>query len=133
MVVLMRQLRLGYLPSLGAIVTALVAQSPGLGLAQTGPVETVEIRVERFSFTPSQIRIAAGTTVELRIRSEDTNHGFRVIGSDIDIVVPKRGRGTATVRFRAERPGEYVFECSKLCGAGHSFMRGTIVVTEGGR
>lgn len=133
MVVLMRQLRLGYLPSLGAIVTALVAQSPGLGLAQTGPVETVEIRVERFSFTPSQIRIAAGTTVELRIRSEDTNHGFRVIGSDIDIVVPKRGRGTATVRFRAESPGEYVFECSKLCGAGHSFMRGTIVVTEGGR
>ena len=133
MVVLMRQLRLGYLPSLGAIVTALVAQSPGLGLAQTGPVETVEIRVERFSFTPSQIRIAAGTTVDLRIRSEDTNHGFRVIGSDIDIVVPKRGRGTATVRFRAESPGEYVFECSKLCGAGHSFMRGTIVVTEGGR
>ena len=133
MVVLMRQLRLGYLPSLGAIVTALVAQSPGLGLAQTGPVETVEIRVERFSFTPSQIRIAAGTTVDLRIRSEDTNHGFRVIGSDIDIVVPKRGRGTATVRFRAESPGEYVFECSKLCGAGHSFMRGTIVVMEGGR
>lgn len=133
MVVLMWQLRLGYVPSLGAIVTALAAQSPGLGLAQTAPVETVEIRVERFSFTPSEIRIAAGTTVELRIRSEDTDHGFRVIGSDIDIVVPKRGRGTATVRFRAESPGEYVFECSKLCGAGHSFMRGAIVVTEGGR
>ncbi len=133
MVVLMRQLRLGYLPSLGAILTALAVQSPGSGLAQTGPVETVEIRVERFSFTPSEIRIAAGTTVELRIRSEDTDHGFRVIGSDIDIVVPKRGRGTATVRFRAESPGEYVFECSKLCGAGHSFMRGAIVVTEGGR
>lgn len=129
----MRQLRLGYLPSLGAILTALAVQSPGPGLAQTGPVETVEIRVERFSFTPSEIRIAAGTTVELRIRSEDTDHGFRVIGSDIDIVVPKRGRGTATVRFRAESPGEYVFECSKLCGAGHSFMRGAIVVTEGGR
>lgn len=132
MVVLMRRLSFGYVVLLGALVTAFVARSSELGLAQAVPVETVEIRAERFSFTPSQIRIEAGTTVELRIRSEDTNHGFRVIGTDINLVIPKRGKGTATVRFRAESPGEYIFECSKLCGAGHSFMRGEIVVTEAG-
>jgi heme/copper-type cytochrome/quinol oxidase subunit 2 len=32
--------------------------------------------------------------------------------------------------FRPEKAGRYVFECSKLCGAGHSFMRGVIVVSE---
>ena len=114
---------------LATLVAALAGWADELGVAQAGPVETVEMRAERFTFTPSLIRVPAGTTLELRIRSDDTNHGFRLIGTDIDIVIPKRGRGTATVRFRAETPGEYVFECSKLCGAGHSFMRGELVVT----
>ena len=31
--------------------------------------------------------------------------------------------------FEADEPGEYRFECSKLCGAGHIFMKGEIIVT----
>ena len=29
-------------------------------------------------------------------------------------------------------PGRYVFECSRMCGAGHGFMRGTLIVRERG-
>jgi heme/copper-type cytochrome/quinol oxidase subunit 2 len=61
------------------------------------------------------------------LQSEDTDHGFRIVGTDVNVIVPKRGRGTATVTFEPPQPGRYVFECSKLCGAGHSFMRGAIV------
>ena len=48
------------------------------------------------------------------------------------VEIPKRGRGTITATFTPPTPGRYVFECSRICGAGHGFMRGTIVVTEPG-
>jgi len=90
----------------------------------------VRVTAERFTFTPSHIKVKRGTIVELHVRSEDTNHGFRIVGSDLNTIIPKRGRGEATLIFRADTAGRYTFECSKMCGAGHTFMRGTITVEE---
>ena len=92
--------------------------------------EVVEISAERFSFTPSEIKTRMGVVLELRLRSEDTDHGFRIAGTSTDIRIPKRNKGVATVVFEPTAPGRYTFECSHVCGAGHSFMRGVIVVTE---
>lgn len=92
--------------------------------------DVVEIAAERFSFTPSEIRVKAGTTVVIRLHSEDTDHGFKIPGTDIDVRIPKRNRGTIDVTFDAVKAGRYTFQCSHVCGAGHSFMRGEIVVTE---
>jgi len=113
---------------------AVLALLGSLGSAHGQPqaaddVQVVNIRAERFSFTPSETRVKAGTTVEIRLRSDDTNHGFRIAGSDIDVEIPKRGRGVVMVRFQP-KAGRYTFECSKLCGAGHSFMRGVLIVSE---
>lgn len=93
-------------------------------------VQVVEVSAERFSFTPSEIRTKVGGRVEFRIRSDDTDHGFRILGTDINVRIPKRGQGIVTVAFQPARIGRYTFECSKLCGAGHSFMRGAIVVSQ---
>jgi len=90
----------------------------------------IRVTAERFTFTPSHIKVKRGTIVELRLRSEDTNHGFRIIGSDLNAIIPKRGRGDATLIFRADNVGHYTFECSKMCGAGHTIMRGTLIVEE---
>lgn len=90
----------------------------------------VTMTAERFTFTPSQIRVKRGTVIEFRLRSDDTNHGFRIVGSGAGVIIPKRGRGEATLIFHADTPGRYTFECSKMCGAGHSFMRGEIIVEE---
>jgi cytochrome c oxidase subunit 2 len=90
----------------------------------------VRITAERFSFTPAEVSVAPGTEIEFQLTSHDTSHGFRILGQSIDIAIPKRGRGAATVRFAPPGPGTYVFECSRMCGAGHSFMRGTIRVRE---
>lgn len=89
---------------------------------------TVLVTAERFAFTPSEVTVAPGTEVEFRLKSEDTSHGFRILGQSVDVSIPKRGRGEATIRFTPPGPGTYVFECSRMCGAGHSFMRGTITV-----
>ena len=90
----------------------------------------VRVTAERFTYTPSQIKVKRGTVIEFRLRSDDTNHGFHIVGSDANVIIPKRGRGEATLTFRADTPGRYTFECSKMCGAGHSFMRGLIIVEE---
>jgi len=116
---------------LGALVCALAgglgaAARPIAGTAQPA-VQVIEINAERFSFTPSEFRVRSDAPVEIRLRSDDTDHGFHILGTDIKIVIPKRGKGAATVTFQPPKPGRYVFECSKLCGAGHAFMRGTLI------
>ena len=96
---------------------------------QTVAPRIVEIVAERFSFTPSDITVEQGAVLELRLTSDDTAHGFRLVGpGDINVEIPKRGRGDVRVRFEAKEPGRYTFECSRVCGAGHSFMRGSIRV-----
>ena len=90
--------------------------------------QVVQIVAERFTFTPSRIEVPVGTTVEIHVRSEDTDHGFHIVGGH-NVIIPKRRLGEAVVVFEADEPGTYRFECSKLCGAGHNFMKGEIVVT----
>jgi cytochrome c oxidase subunit 2 len=111
---------------LWAILGAL-AGPPQSPLPQSAPRQ-VRVEAERFSFTPSRIKVAVGEEIEIRLRSADTDHGFEVEDSDIDVEIPKRGSGEAVVRYRADRPGRYRFECNRMCGAGHHFMRGEIVV-----
>ena len=108
--------------TLAIVVGVVVAE--GAGRAQD--VRVIEIAAERFTFTPSEIRVKAGTRLEIRLQSDDTAHGFHIVGTDVDIELPKRGRGVATVNFQPQA-GRYTFECSRVCGAGHEFMRGVII------
>jgi cytochrome c oxidase subunit 2 len=91
----------------------------------------IRVTAERFSFTPSRIEIDPGEEVEVRIKSDDTSHGFRIVGTDTDVTIPKRGKGDIVVPLKFDKPGRYVFECSRMCGAGHNFMRGEVIVREG--
>jgi cytochrome c oxidase subunit 2 len=106
-----------------------VVQTPTAGTPVAQDIDVIEIVAERFSFTPSEIRLTVGMTVELRIRSQDTMHGFRIVGRNVDVAVPKRRMGEAVVVFDANEVGRYRFDCTRLCGAGHNFMQGEIVVT----
>ena len=114
--------------SLLVLVTCLAASArAGAIAAQESKPQVIEIDAERFSFTPSEFRVKAGAPVQVRLRSDDTDHGFRILETEINVVIPKRGRGTTTVTFVPPKAGRYVFECSKVCGAGHAFMRGTLI------
>ena len=115
-----------------AAAFVLAALLPAVPLASGGDTEepdrVIRIVAERFTFVPSQIKLKQGEVVELRIRSLDTNHGFRIREAGVNVVVPKRGGGEARILFRAQKKGRFPFECSKACGAGHTIMRGSIVV-----
>jgi len=111
------------------VVLVIAALSPGAApIAQTPSPRIVEITAERFEFWPSEVIVQEGEEVELRIRSVDTMHGFRIIGAGTNVMIPKRGQGHVAVRFTGSRPGRFTFECSRMCGAGHSFMRGELIV-----
>ena len=122
------------LTSASALIAASVALAAG-PMTQEPAVateQTVEVTAERFAFQPSEIRTTAGTTLKVVLKSDDTTHGFRIKGEGVNVEIPKRGRGTITATFTPAKAGRYTFECSRICGAGHGFMRGTIVVTEPG-
>jgi cytochrome c oxidase subunit II len=123
MVVLMK-------PTFASLIVFSVAALGALSAAPQSPTRVVRVTAERFSFTPSEIEMTLGETVEIRVQSDDTAHGFRLAGGDVNLEVPKRGGGEATAVFHPDRAGRYVFECSRMCGAGHDFMRGEVVVRD---
>lgn len=112
-----------------SVVFATASMSAGSAPAAQGSApRVIEITAERFEFWPAEIAVTENEVIELRIRSEDTNHGFRLVGTSTNLIVPKRGKGFATATLSGLQPGRYTFECSRMCGAGHHFMRGLLIV-----
>lgn len=91
-------------------------------------VQKVNVIAERFNFTPSQIKVKQGALLEITLTSDDTFHGFRIPSMQINHVIPARGRGSVKILFDAKEKGSFAFECSRPCGAGHTMMRGVILV-----
>ena len=111
------------------LLLPLLALAPGTARPAQAPApRVIEITAERFSFWPSEITIGEGEEVELRLRSDDTVHGFHIVGTPTTLLIPARGKGYATARFTGTEAGKYTFECIRICGAGHNFMRGMIIV-----
>jgi cytochrome c oxidase subunit 2 len=119
----------------GRLVFVLVLATASAGRSQpAAEPRVIHVSAERFAFTPSEITVDEGSVVELRLTSDDTDHGFRVYGlGDPNVVIPKRGRGDMRVTIEAKEAGLYRFECSHVCGAGHGFMRGVIRVKPRGQ
>ena len=114
--------------SLVAVLVLVLASAPGASPTRAQGPRVIEITAERFEFWPSEVVVAEGEQVELRLRSDDTMHGFRIVGAGTNVLIPKRGSGYVVVTYIGDRPGRYTFECSRMCGAGHNFMRGVLVV-----
>ena len=107
---------------LAAVITGTSAST------QSPSPRIIEITAERFEFWPSEIAIVEGEPIVIRLRSDDTLHGFRIVGAGTNVLIPKRGKGFVEAKLPGLKAGRYTFECSRLCGAGHNFMRGVLVV-----
>ncbi|MGH9784932.1 MAG: hypothetical protein ACRD88_12195, partial [Terriglobia bacterium] len=90
----------GALGSVGASGT-IPFRSAAFQEAGEQPVQRIRITAERFSFTPSRIKVKAGTIVEIVGESEDTSHGFHLADAGIDTEIPARGKGELRLRFEA--------------------------------
>ncbi len=120
----------------GVVLLSMALVAPRLAQARSDvkitksqdAVKVVRITAERFAFTPSEIVVEKGTVIEFHLTSDDTDHGFRIVGTDVNAEIPKRRRGEAVVKYVADTAGRFVIECSRPCGAGHTAMRATLVV-----
>lgn len=89
----------------------------------------VQARVaEAGGWTPADLTVAVGQPLHLRLISDDVLHGFAIGQSaEPSLDVPPGQAVETTLTF--DRPGKYVFYCTRWCGLGHWRMRGTIEVT----
>jgi heme/copper-type cytochrome/quinol oxidase subunit 2 len=117
--------------SLALSTLATAAERRDLTIHQSpdrAPVRVIKVSAERFAFTPSEIVVEKGTVIEFHLTSEDTDHGFRIIDTAVDVAIPKRRRGETVVTYTADKAGRFIIECSRPCGAGHTAMRATLIV-----
>ena len=88
----------------------------------------IRVSAERFGYTPSEIVVEKGTVIEFHLTSDDTDHGFRIVDTNVNVQIPKRRRGETVVTYVADTAGTFVIECSRPCGAGHTAMRAVLIV-----
>jgi cytochrome c oxidase subunit II len=135
--------------------TGVAAVSVGLAMAaswgafargtagQAEAPKVIEVSAKKYEFSPAEIRVKAGTKVELKVHSVDETHGLK-LSLNPEGAKPKGApgllfnqpadngkveKGTDQVLdFVAEEPGTYDFVCAKFCGFGHDKMKGKLIV-----
>lgn len=107
------------------VLVAVVSQVTGSAFQAP---KVIKVSAERFAFSPSEIVVEKGTTIEFHLTSDDTDHGFKIVGTDVNVEIPKRRRGETVVKYLADTAGEFVIECSRPCGAGHTAMKAILRV-----
>lgn len=109
----------------GLLTTTLVA--PHRSRAQEAPKQ-VEITAKRFEFSPNEITVKKGESVELVVTSQDVDHGLKITELGVNLKISKGKHSEAT--FTPTEAGDFTGQCTSFCGAGHGGMRMTIHVTE---
>jgi cytochrome c oxidase subunit II len=110
------------------LIAALAIVAVAAPAAPAQDVKIIRVSAERFAFTPGEIVVERGTTIEFHLTSDDTDHGFKIVGTDVNVEIPKRRRGETVVKYVADTAGEFVIECSRPCGAGHTAMKAILRV-----
>ena len=89
---------------------------------------TFRIEARQFAFSPSELEVNVGDTINLQLVSMDVVHGLYVDGYGISVQADP-GQ-TRTMTFTASKPGSFRLRCSVTCGAMHPFMIGKLTVGE---
>ena len=86
----------------------------------------IELRAQRYSYTPNIIKINKGDVVTVKLISVDVTHGFFLDGYEVNLFAsPGKPQ---EITFIAGRPGKFSFRCSRTCGEFHPYMIGYLKV-----
>ena len=109
------------------VMAGLVVAFAPLPIQPVTPQErTFRIEAGQFAYSPSELKVNPGDTVNIQLVSTDVVHGLYVDGYDISIQADP-GQ-TETLSFVADKPGSFRFRCNVTCGAMHPFMIGKLNV-----
>lgn len=109
--------------AIAAAAIAVVFLSLSFGHASAAKTEmpVITIHAKRFAFTPPEITLKQGQTVELVFVADDVAHGISIKGLGIDLDLPKHKAQKVTVT--PTKVGDFPGECSRYCGNGHDDMK----------
>ena len=109
------------------VMAGLVVAFAPLPVSPIAPQErTIRIDARQYAYSPSELKVNAGDTVNIQLVSTDVVHGLYVDGYNVSIEADP-GQ-TKTLTFVADKPGSFRFRCNVTCGAMHPFMIGKLNV-----
>ena len=109
------------------IMAGMVVAFAPLPVQPIAPQErTFRIEAGQFAYSPSELKVNPGDTVNIQLVSTDVVHGLYV--DNYDISVEADPGQTKTLSFVADKPGSFRFRCNVTCGAMHPFMIGKLNV-----
>ena len=103
-----------------------VAYAPLPAPAISPQERTFQVEARQFAYSPSEITVNPGDTITIHLVSTDVVHGLYIDGYDLSVEADP-GQ-TATLSFKANKPGSFRFRCNVTCGAMHPFMIGKLSV-----
>lgn len=112
---------------LGATLACATLAATPVAWSEPPAARTFEITASRYTFEPAQIEVQEGERVIVKLHSTDTDHGFAIKEFKVTVAIPKGGE-VVSAEFVASKAGTFRFACSEYCGAGHSRMKGVLVV-----
>ena len=99
--------------------------NPGLRELAPGSYEAY-IRAQIWQFTPNEIHVPAGSKVTFYVTSQDVQHGIKLLGTNINMMILPGQISTLSATFT--EPGTYNFVCHEYCGTLHHTMYGRLIV-----
>lgn len=117
---------LGKRPGWSAIAAAAIAVmffslSYSYARAAKAEMPVITVHAKQFAFTPAEITLKQGQTVQLVFIADDVAHGIAIKGLGIDLELPKHKAQKVTVT--PTKVGDFPGECSRYCGKGHDDMK----------
>lgn len=119
-------------PGVGGRIDPTKLDAPGSPFAQPGIRELAPGKYEAYvvaqvwAFNPNPITVPAGSEVTFFVTSRDIQHGFKVMDTNINMMVLPGQISTLKTRF--DTPGTHNLICHEYCGVNHHIMFGQIVV-----
>lgn len=87
----------------------------------------IPVKLKRFVFEPSTIRLVRGEAVVFELTSLDVPMGFSL--PDFGLRSDVMPGAVARLQLTPDKSGQFTFLCDVFCGSGHESMNGILVVS----
>jgi cytochrome c oxidase subunit II len=98
---------------------------PGLRKIADGAYEAYYV-ARIFSFSPTEIRVPAGSHVTFYVTSADVEHGFSIPETGVNTMVTPGWVSSVSHTFKQR--GTFLLVCNEYCGSGHQMMAAKVTV-----